>query len=217
MHARWLLLGALVATAVRAQSAAPVPAPPPTVPVPRYAPAGAGAPMVGQPGDHAAPIARSPNTRLLPPTGEPGIWAADEAKAVKRPSTAPQPESDELLMAIPSPGAPAAKSCRQRLLRASRASGHEVTRHNLPPTPRACINARLLVHCVNRDFRAFEAQAVFTPTPEGVDYIAVRRREVDAAFFWQMRLCENFRSLPELELVVSDILAAFERQSRDAK
>ncbi|ATB40322.1 hypothetical protein CYFUS_005771 [Cystobacter fuscus] len=220
MTSRVMGLGLLVATVVHAQAVAPTPPPAPStpLPVPRYVPAGAGAPRVGQPGDHAAPVARSPNARVLPPTGEPGIWAADEeTKAVRRPSTTPQPEIDELLMATPSPGAPEAKSCRQRLLRASRTSGHEMTRHNLPPSPRACINARLLVHCVNRDFRTFEELAVRTPSPEGVDYIAVRRREVDASFFWQMRLCENFRSLPDIELVVSDILAVFERQSRSPK
>jgi hypothetical protein len=166
MTSRVMGLGVLVATAVHAQAVAPAPSI--SVPVSRYVPAGAGAPVVGQPGDQAAPVARSPNTRVLPPTGEPGLWAADEdAKAVKKPSTVPQPEIDELLMATPSPGAPEAKSCRQRLLRASLTSGHEVTRRNLPPTPRACINARLLVHCINRDFRTFEELAVRTPAAEG--------------------------------------------------
>ncbi|EPX56328.1 hypothetical protein D187_007670 [Cystobacter fuscus DSM 2262] len=56
--------------------------------------------MVGQPGEQVPPIARSPNTRVLPPTKEPGLWAADETKAVKRPATTPQSDSDELLLAL---------------------------------------------------------------------------------------------------------------------
>ena len=111
----------LVATAVHAQAVAPAPAPslPATAaPVPRYVPAGAGAPMVGQPGEQVAPVARSPNTRVLPPTKEPGLWAADETKAVKKPVPTPPLDIDELLAARPSPGAPEVSSCRQRVLRA---------------------------------------------------------------------------------------------------
>ncbi|EPX56327.1 hypothetical protein D187_007669 [Cystobacter fuscus DSM 2262] len=36
-------------------------------------------------------------------------------------------------------------------------------------------------------------------------------------FFWQMRLCEPFRSLPELELLFSKIIAALEKQFKGSK
>jgi hypothetical protein len=56
---------------------------PNTPPDPVYTPPGTGLPEVGQPGTHAAPVKRSPNTRALPdefsPKKEPGIWAADGA------------------------------------------------------------------------------------------------------------------------------------------
>ena len=168
--------------------------------------------MVGQPGEQIAPIDRSPNTRVLPPTREPGIWAADETKAVKKPVPASPPDIDELLAARPSPGAPELQSCRQRVLRASKSSGQEETRRNLPRTPRECLTARLLLHCANHELRDLEEQELFTPDLGGADPLADKRREARATFYWQMRRCESFRSLPEIEALYSDILSALERQ-----
>ncbi|ATB44314.1 hypothetical protein CYFUS_009801 [Cystobacter fuscus] len=214
MTSRVMGLGVLVATAVHAQAVAPAPPPAPSipVPVPRYVPAGAGAPVVGQPGDQAAPVARSPNTRVLPPTPEPGLWAADELGAVKRP-TAPQPDVDELLLARPSPGAPALPICRQRVLRASKASGSEETRHNLPRTSRECLTARLLLHCFHREQYEFEASLRQTPRTEEV-MRAIERREKEAitTALWQARLCEAFQSLPSIEGLHAVIVAWLERQ-----
>lgn len=50
------------------------PPPPPTRP-------GVGAPVVGQPGSFTQPPPRSPNTRVLPPSNEPGLWSADTPQA----------------------------------------------------------------------------------------------------------------------------------------
>ena len=50
---------------------------------------GLGAPVVGQPGAAARPLPRSPNTRLLPPSSEPGLWSADRPKEVAGPYTIP--------------------------------------------------------------------------------------------------------------------------------
>ncbi|ATB39350.1 hypothetical protein CYFUS_004794 [Cystobacter fuscus] len=219
MTSRVMGLGVLVATVVHAQAVAPPPAPAPSmpVPVPRYVPEGAGAPMVGQPGEQSAPIDRSPNTRVLPPTRELGLWAADEPKAVKKPVPASPPDIDELLAARPSPGAPELLSCRQRVLRASKSSGQEETRHNLPRTPRECVTARLLLHCANLELIEFIRQAMHTPRLGGVDPIPARRAEVDAVFYWQFGLCEPFRSLPQIELLYSDIAFALDKQFKGEK
>jgi hypothetical protein len=70
------------------QAAAPMPAPVPRPPVhtpgyypgtpaaPVHTPAGAGLPGERVPGQ-AQPVPRSPNKRTLPPSKEPGLWAAD--------------------------------------------------------------------------------------------------------------------------------------------
>jgi hypothetical protein len=208
-------LGMWVATAVHAQAVAPAPSIP--VLVPRYVPAGAGAPMVGQPGEQTAPIDRSPNSRVLPPTREPGIWAADETKAVKKPVPVSPPDIDELLAARPSPGTPELLSCRQRVLRASKTSGEEETRRNLPRTPRECLTARLLLHCANAELVEFIDRAAVPPQLGGINPIEARRREVDAVFFWQSRLCESFRSLPQIELLYRNIISALEKQFKGAK
>lgn len=208
----------LVSSTVSAQ--APVPAPPPPrapapFPMPRMTPEGAGALIVGQPGEQVPPVARSPNKRILPATHEPGLWAADEPRAASRRSPErPPPAVDELLVAAPSPGTPEAKGCRQRLLRASRTSGHEERRHNLPQTPRGCLTARLILHCVSSESTALEEQAINTPRIDGRDFLAEHRREIDDVFYWQIRLCNNSGSLPAIEIMFSEIVATFERQSR---
>jgi len=112
----------------------------------------------------------------------------------------------------PSPGAPELLSCRQRVIRASKVSGQEETRRHLPQTPRECLTARLLLHCANRELTDFAEQALNTPRLDGSAPTGARRREVEAVFFWQMRLCEPFRSLPDLELLFSKIIAALEKQ-----
>ncbi|ATB40335.1 hypothetical protein CYFUS_005784 [Cystobacter fuscus] len=213
----------LVLASATAPAQAPVPSQaPPRVPtpfsVPRLTPEGAGAPVIGQPGDQVPPAARSPNKRILPVTREPGLWAADEPQAASRRSPELPPRTvDELLVATPSPGAPEAKGCRQRLLRASRSSGHEETRRNLPQTPRDCLTARLVLHCVSSESTAFETQALNTPRIDGRNFLAEHKGEIDAVFYWQMRLCKNTSSLPPIEVMFSEIVATFERQSRRYK
>lgn len=48
---------------------------------PVYTPNGAGLPGERVPGTTQSPVQRSPNKRILPPTKEPGLWAADTVKA----------------------------------------------------------------------------------------------------------------------------------------
>lgn len=81
-----LLLGCVTTHhELRQAAAAPAYRPPPVAytspPAQPYAPRGAGAPLVGQPGAPAPVVPRSPNKRPLPATREPGLWAADGAKA----------------------------------------------------------------------------------------------------------------------------------------
>jgi len=192
-----------------------MPGPAASLAAPRMTPEGAGAPVVGQPGDQVPPVARSPNRRVLPVSDEPGLWAADETRAsVRRRPDRPLVTVDELLVATPSPGAPEANGCRQRLLRASQTSGHEQSRRNLPQTPRDCLTARLLLHCMNSNLSTFMDAAFKTPSVDGRNFVAERRREIETAFYWQMHICEQFRSLPDIELMFSEIVASFERQFR---
>lgn len=81
---RLLLFVVLLSSAAHAQAVRPAPSPgplvqqPPSYPGATLTPAGAGASHGGL----AAPekvLPRSPNKRLLPPTKEPGLWAADGA------------------------------------------------------------------------------------------------------------------------------------------
>ena len=56
--------------------------------------------------------------------------------------------------------------CRQRVWRASKASGSEETRHNLPRPPRECLTARLLLHSVTAFFRSRSAKSFsLAPSP----------------------------------------------------
>ncbi|OJH33924.1 hypothetical protein BON30_46210 [Cystobacter ferrugineus] len=66
-----------------------------------YRPAGTTLYGVGEAAPRVEEVPRSPNRRVLPPTGEPGLWAADEARAsaTKYPTVAdielPLPTADE--------------------------------------------------------------------------------------------------------------------------
>ena len=191
----------------------PTPAATPGFPAPAYTPVGAGAPVVGQPGPQAPPpLARSPNTRVLPPTAEAGLWAADELRAAKRP-TQVQPDVDELLLSQPSPGTPELSSCRERVRRASRASGLEESRHNLPRTPRECLTARLLLHCFHREQYEFERSLGKTPRTAAV-LLAIERRDKEGltTMLWRERLCQGFQSLPFMESLNAAVVAHLERQ-----
>ncbi len=54
---------------------------------------GTGLPTRGQPGQvRPQPLPRSPHTRELPPTREPGLWAGDAPRASQEPEANPTPE-----------------------------------------------------------------------------------------------------------------------------
>ncbi len=50
---------------------------------------GHGAPMVGQPGARPEDAQRSPHSRPLPPSPEPGLWAGDGPRAARGPAAKP--------------------------------------------------------------------------------------------------------------------------------
>lgn len=60
-------------------------------------------------------------------------------------------------------------------------------------------------------------QAMRSPQPGRDELIVARRREVELTFYWQMNRCESFRSLPNIEMLFSEIMAAIERQFRSTK
>lgn len=205
-----------------AQAVAPVPgapSPPPAAPVgfpaPSLQPAGAGAPVVGQPGQQAPPpLPRSPNTRVLPPTAEPGLWAADELRAAKRPTQA-TPGVDELLRPQPSPGTPELASCRERVRQASRDSGLEDVRRSLPGVNRECLTARLLLECFFRERLEFSQSLEKTPrTPEVARAVERLRAEGERVIRWEEGICSGFLTLPILEDLRATIRAHLERQFR---
>ena len=97
-----LLYGLLALLAACASSPTPYergtltrPPPPPTRP-------GVGAPIVGQPGSFTQPPPRSPNTRVLPPSNEPGLWSADTPKAALTPAPVGSPLGRDSLPPISS-------------------------------------------------------------------------------------------------------------------
>lgn len=80
------VLVVLAATVAHAQAVRPAPATgplihqqPPSYPTQVHAPAGAGASHGGLAAPRPVPVPDSPNKRLLPPTKEHGLWAADGA------------------------------------------------------------------------------------------------------------------------------------------
>ena len=211
-------LGLVCSTLALAQAVAPVPAAPVTpapqgFPRPSYLPAGAGGPVVGQPGQQVSPpLPRSPNTRVLPPTAEPGLWAADELRAAKRPSPV-APDVDELLRPQPGPGTPELASCRERVRRASRDSGLEEVRRSLPGVNRECLTARLLQECWWREHVEFTQRLERTPrTPEVARELKRQAEEGERVLRWAERVCEGFLSLPALEALHATVHAHLERQ-----
>lgn len=207
-------------TLAPAQGMAPAPAAaPPAAPTgflaPAHTPVGAGAPWVGQPGQQAPPPPpRSPNARVLPPTAEPGLWAADEPRAAKRSDPA-APDVDELFRPQPSPGTPELASCRERVRRASRDSGLEDVRRSLPGVNRECLTARLLLQCHYRESLEFREALEKTPrTAEVTARLARYSEESSQVVRWEERVCHGFLTLPLIEELRASIHAHLERQFR---
>lgn len=122
----------------------------PGVPAPVFTPVGAGAPVLGQPGQHRSPpvLPPSPNKRILPLTREPGIWAADEIRAAKR------DKLDGIVgVAFPIPsvmspdGVDLVKLCEQTMSAALQKAKRTDKAKALPLGLRRCLVARLFQRC----------------------------------------------------------------------
>lgn len=165
---RLAVLFLLLSSTALGQAVAPVqaPAPAPSFPRPGFTPAGAGASH----GSLAAPrqdVPRSPNTRMLPASAEPGLWAADEVKAssVEDDSSArlggvlmPVPKGHD----TPEMRGLAAK-CVATMNDALRATYQTKRMESLSPYAQWCLAARLYKYCaanVNRLFTSLNQRGV---------------------------------------------------------
>jgi hypothetical protein len=138
------------------QAAAPMPAPgplivqqPPTYPGATYAPVGAGLPEVGQPGRQGASVPRSPDKRILPPTKEPAVYAADGApRAVSAPGLGVTVLGVGFDLGLELKPARAAHECAKAVNDASDSTIHwsKHTRRFSEEATR-CIAARALLRC----------------------------------------------------------------------
>lgn len=159
-----LLLLSACSTTPRAykQAVRPAPAPVARPPIytpgyspgpvdPAHAPAGAGAshgslPMPG------AGVPRSPNKRVLPPTSEPGVWAADGAPKASAP---PRIFGVEIPFMVDAHGntLPGDTAwCAKTVTEAADAAKLRDRVEGYPPDARACMAALAYLHCATHSF-----------------------------------------------------------------
>lgn len=124
----------------------------PGVPAPVFTPVGAGAPILGQPGQHRSPpvLPPSPNKRILPATREPGIWAADETRAAR--DKADKEPVSVLDVPLPAPDGKAStrpvRACKAMIDTGLVEAGLKENLAALPQNVRRCVVARLLEACL---------------------------------------------------------------------
>lgn len=142
-----LLLGCTTPTGTEFHRGTVTVRPPPR---PTYTPAGAGAPVVGQPGYQRPTLPPSPNRRVLPPTEGPGLWSADEPKAVKE-DRAAQLQVFAAGVKLPSPegeSTAAVRVCGMHVNEAVKRGGAKATFAAAPRKERECAVARLFASCL---------------------------------------------------------------------
>lgn len=108
--------------------------------------------MVGQPGaQQPQNYPRSPHTRPLPPSAEPGLWAGDEPRASR--SSKPRPPE---LFGVALPGVPLsdtelevgpARACAEEWRLALPGTGLDARVQALRPPARRCMVARMFLFC----------------------------------------------------------------------
>jgi hypothetical protein len=121
-----------------------------TRPPPAPARPGVGAPVVGQPGSFTQSPPRSPNTRVLPSSNEPGLWSADAPRA------SGATESGPVLYGIEMPapedvGAVArfhAAMCARTMEDATQAAGKARLIAGLSRQQKACLALQLQLLCL---------------------------------------------------------------------
>lgn len=156
------------------QAARPAPAPgplivqqPPSYPGTTYTPPGTGLPMPGQPGQKPS-VQRSPNTRVLPASNEPGLWAADGAPR----AAAHDGSSDNRLFGVdyPLPAKPteaevtAAGQCTSELSSTLKTNPRtEGYIDGLPEDVRRCLAAMGVAQCAEELYKGMERGSLRHP------------------------------------------------------
>jgi len=170
-------------------------APPPPPPVRP----GHGAPVVGQPGSFGQPLPRSPHQRELRPSLEPGLWAGDEPRAVRKREPAPE------LFGVRLPKVPVsgdqfeqegpARACVAVWNQALPGTGLDAKVQALKPAERRCMVARMNETCA----RAFER--MYDEAGEGgvvmLVYRKYRAATGQAAEEFVLDACEGIPMTPE--------------------
>jgi hypothetical protein len=148
---------------------------PNTPPDPVYTPPGTGLPEVGQPGTHAAPVKRSPNTRALPdefdPKKEPGFWAADGAT---RATADTMPPIFDVPFPYPhSTTSPAERwwsdMCAKTMTHTAKNIGMDAEFAKLPLFKRQCLAARAYLYCANGILDALRGMAKARPNTRAAE------------------------------------------------
>ncbi len=130
---------------------------------------GHGAPAVGQPGQVAPNVPRSPNVRVLPADPQPGLWAADEVRAAKRkrpeleaaPPDIPPPTvaGVELLVSGADISRLEAYSCAVDINELLKSEGQMSSTLSLQQDRRACVVAMLYEYCLETRAKVAKSEA----------------------------------------------------------
>lgn len=124
---------------------------------PVYTPQGAGLPGERVPATRAAPVQHSPNKRVLPATGEAGVWAADGDPALSAGvggtsplfgASVPYPSSQHHVEQV-------MEKCVAGLREVAEKTGHEDAIAQLPLPVRKCLAARAIAFCAETAWNDF--------------------------------------------------------------
>lgn len=200
------VLFVLAAAVAHAQAARPSPAPgplivqqPPSYPPTTHTPPGAGASHGGLPAPATALTPNSPNKRLLPPTKEPGLWAADGAQATL---AMPYRIFDVEVPFPPDAYDALAKKqtgmCAEDLMDALLSSGLHDEVMSYPMDARRCMAAQSYRSCAGSVLgHALRDRERGVPTsPETIDHMRSMQRH---ALLLEARWCKGVTLTPQQE------------------
>lgn len=177
-------------------------------------PPGAPRPRLGgvqpEPFDPYAGVPRSADKRELPPTREPGIWAAGLTDpADKMPSKTilevPLPEADD------SEARKIRRVCARTMNLAIRLGEFEAFTKRLSEQDRRCLAARLYHHCASELLADFERTASTLPPTIPVHVImgAMRAAEPVALDFLRRECDSRNRTSREVDVLAHDVAQAW--------
>lgn len=215
-----LLFAVLLSSAVHAQAVRPAPSPgplvvqqPPTYPGATLTPTGAGASHGGLAAPQKALAPPSPNKRLLPPTKEVGLWAADGESiagagessifgAVVPLQTYPPHGAENVLGACAADMAAALRTARMDKLLL------------FPGPVRACMAARAYLQCVIRHGNEPPKTAGWA-TPSGWDPVYLRQDVIPLAERLAKQQCEGVAITAEQGAAFRAVLEKYSSKSED--